>query len=33
LQRFAGHADRRSTDGYIVLADRDTVEIMRRREP
>jgi len=32
LQRFAGHADRRSTDGYVVLADRDTVEIMRRRE-
>ena len=30
LQRFAGHADRRSTDHYVLLADQDTVDIMRR---
>ena len=30
LQRFAGHADRRSTDHYVLLADRDTVDMMRR---
>lgn len=31
LQRFLGHADQRSTDGYVVLADADTFEIFRRR--
>lgn len=30
LQRFAGHADRRSTDHYVLLADQDTVDMMRR---
>jgi integrase len=32
LQRFAGHADRRSTDHYLVLADQDTLDVMRRRK-
>ena len=32
LQQFAGHADRRSTDRYLVLADSDTIEMMRRKE-
>ena len=31
LQQFAGHADRRSTDHYVLLADKDTQDIMRRR--
>jgi hypothetical protein len=32
VQKALGHADPRSTDHYVVLADRDTIEIFRDRE-
>jgi site-specific recombinase XerD len=32
VQKALGHADPRSTDHYVQLADRDTIEIFRDRE-
>jgi len=29
LQRFLGHADQRSTDGYVVLAEAEVKDLVR----
>ena len=31
-KHLVGHADSRATDHYVLLADRDTIEIFRDRE-
>jgi integrase len=31
IQKALGHADPRSTDHYVVLADEDTLDVFRRR--
>ena len=33
IQAALGHADARSTDAYVVLADADTLDVFRRRKP